>query len=94
MKPFADSAEDGFYVVLRDDDTRLKRHPAISQVAGDAAGIEAMRLAAENPGHKFYVLKVVRVAERTPPVPQPPPVSLRHVHMPNSNASPLITPDF
>ena len=43
--------EDGFFVVLREDDARLRRHGT-----DIAARAEAERLARENPGRRFYVL--------------------------------------
>ena len=79
-----------FFVVIRDDDLRLKRHPYIP--GRNTADHEAMRLAAENPGHRFYVLKVVRVAESEglPPLPPPPPgVRLRQVDITRSTDAPV-----
>jgi hypothetical protein len=84
----------GFYVIVRDDDLRFVRHE--NNLLADQ---EAMRLASCNPGHKFYVLKTVREAERAvvvPPPPPPPPagVTLKHIDMKNSNSSPLLTHPF
>ena len=71
--PAAQASGDLFYVVLRDDDRRLFRH---EYVAGNQpADAEAGRLAAMYPGHKFYVLKVVRYAHKAAP-PKPAPQSL------------------
>lgn len=90
MKP----QDTGFYVVMRDDDVRMFRHEHVP--GADPAGQEAMRLAAHNPGHKFYVLKTIRVAEHapTPPPPPPPPnVTLRPIELSHSKRSPYEADD-
>lgn len=45
----------GFFIILREDDQRLKRH----SVEIDAVK-EAERLAVTNPGHRFIVLEATR----------------------------------
>ena len=86
---------DLFYVVLRDDDRHLKRHPYVPGInAPGSADHEAMCLAAMHPGHKFYVLKVVRVAAKAalPPAPPPPEgVTLTQIHLPHRKSA---GPDF
>lgn len=52
-----------FFVVLRDDDTRLHRH-----YSRDDAETEAKRLARAIEGHGFHVLRVVATAKREVPV--------------------------
>jgi hypothetical protein len=42
----------GFFVILAQDDARLKRHNS-----EEAAVIEATRLAAANPGRRFVILE-------------------------------------
>lgn len=63
--PNKPTSNDGFFVILRDDDERLCRHSTL-----DAVAIEARRLAEKVPGHAFYVLEAVYAAGPvTPPIP-------------------------
>lgn len=61
-----------FYVVLRDDDARLRRY-SYADAGSAASNAEACRLAALHPGHKFYVMKCVRAASKNAPPPVAPP---------------------
>lgn len=55
-----------FYVVLRDDDERLRRHPSY-RIASD----EAIRLAKQHPEHAFVVLQTIEVAGPVMPTVKP-----------------------
>lgn len=49
----------------------LKNPPRVVQASGQVAEQEALRLAKENPGAKFFVLQAVSVHEVPPPTPTP-----------------------
>lgn len=49
----------------------LKNPPKVVQASGQTAESEALRLAKENPGAKFFVLQAVSVHEVPPPQPTP-----------------------